>query len=70
MLSSPSYNATMGPSAGLTMRRHYLPFRPNAALVVLLPIFAAFAWAGSDETRLERQQLGATWAQQGGQADG
>ena len=54
MLSSSSYNATMGPSAGLAMRRHYLPFRPNAALVVLLLILAAFAWAGSDETRLEQ----------------
>jgi hypothetical protein len=44
----------MGPSAGLAMRRHYLSFRPNAALLVLLLILAAFAWAGSDETRLEQ----------------
>ena len=61
MLSSPSYGATMVPSAGLAMRRHYLPFRPNAALLVLLLILAAFAWAGSDETRLERSCL--SWVQ-------
>ena len=54
MLSSSSYSATMGPSAGLAMRRHYLPFRPNAALIVLFLVLAAFACAGSDETRLEQ----------------
>ena len=62
MLSSPSYGATMArPSAGLVMRRHYIPFRPNAALLVLLLILAAFAWAGSDETRIERSCL--SWVQ-------
>ena len=50
----PFCNATIGPSAGLAMRRHFIPFRPNAALVILLLILAAFAWAGSDETRLEQ----------------
>lgn len=56
-----SYNATMVASAGLAMRRHYLPFRLNAALLVLLLILAAFTWAGSDETRLERSCL--SWVQ-------
>ena len=61
MLSSPSYGATMSTSAGLAMRRHFIPFRPNAALLVLLLILAAFAWAGSDETRLEQSCL--SWVQ-------
>jgi hypothetical protein len=43
------------------MRRRYIPFRPNAALLVLLLILAAFAWAGSDETRLEQSCL--SWVQ-------
>jgi len=59
---STSYGATMArPSAGLVMRRHYIPFRPNAALLVLFLVLAAFAWAGSDETRLERSCL--SWVQ-------
>ena len=37
MLSSPSYGATIGPSAGLAMRRHYLPLRPTAALAAEPP---------------------------------
>ena len=49
-----SCNATMVPSAGLAMRRHFIPFRPNAALVILFLILAALTWAGSDETRLEQ----------------
>lgn len=61
MLPSSSYSATMGPSTGLAMRRHFIPFRPNATLLVLLLILAAFAWAGSDETRLERSCL--SWVQ-------
>ena len=37
-----------------TMRQLYIPLRPNAALLVLFLILAAFKVAGSDETRLER----------------
>jgi hypothetical protein len=36
------------------MRQLYIPLRPNAALLVLFLILAAFKVAGSDETRLER----------------
>jgi len=40
-----------------TMRQLYIPLRPNAALLVLFLILAAFKVAGSDETRLERSCL-------------
>jgi hypothetical protein len=36
------------------MKPLYVPLRPNAALLVLFLILAAFKIAGSDETRLER----------------
>jgi hypothetical protein len=44
-----------------TMRRFFIPFRPIAALAVLFLILLAFAWAGSDETRLERSCI--RWVQ-------
>ncbi len=43
------------------MRRFFIPFRPIAALAVLFLILLAFAWAGSDETRLERSCI--RWVQ-------
>lgn len=42
------------PYASPAMRRHYIPFHPIGALLVLFLILAVFAWAGSDETRLEQ----------------
>lgn len=43
------------------MRTLTVPLRPHLALVVLFVILATFAWAGSDETRLERSCL--NWVQ-------
>ncbi len=36
------------------MNKFYIPFHPLLALTVLFLIILTFAWAGSDETRLER----------------
>jgi len=43
------------------MRTITMPLRPVATLGVVFLILAALAWAGSDETRLERTCL--SWVQ-------
>lgn len=49
------------PTCSYVMRSISMPLRPVATLGVVFLILVAFAWAGSDETRLERTCL--SWVQ-------
>ena len=62
MMAGPgSLPALPIPPAAAAMTSITMPLRPIATLVVVFLILAAFAWAGSDETRLERTCL--SWVQ-------